>query len=371
MTRSDWQLEWACSWAEILHPHYQAMWHDLYRSADRIAPKSPFQHPNVVRAWAESVYGLDRLTPRFLVARSLRGETVFLPLASPITGPNQGYIKRLMPVGARYFDYHDPIVCAPHSVTPDLTEFWQAFDEDISRKAGNWYDELDLTRLRMSWSDPTQNWILADKAPYLDLAPYACLDEFLKSRSKSLRGDLRRQLRRAQELGTVSYKTHRDVSTTEVEAWITRLEEDRRRRFPGSALPPGYLTSLLHDASQPDGSAHFSALYIGEQAVSWHAGFSDHGVYYWYVPAFDANYSAISPGKIHIMLAIDAAISVRQHTFDFLRGMETYKVGWTDEGVTRLYGRRSLSTKPASTLRRRLAWGLNYLGYAKGALLGK
>lgn len=371
ITSCAWKFQWAESWNEITAPSYLEAWERLYSGQHPLVPRSPFQHPSVVLAWAKSTYGLERLQPRFLTARSDRGDTIFLPLACVRTGFKQGYVKRLQPVGARYFDYHDPILCSTHDDLPDIAAFWIAFDAEVSPRAGTWFDTLDLTRLRIPWSLPDRHgWILADKAPCLNLRNYSDLDALLASRSKSLRGDLRRQMRRAEQEGRLSYKTHLDVSFEEVRKWNARLEADRLNRYPGSALPAHYLDALLLEATSPNGPAYFSALYFDDAPVSWHAGFADQGVMYWYVPAFDPKHSGLSPGKLHLMLAIEDALARGFDTFDFLRGMETYKAGWTDGEVSRLYGRMRISQHPLSAVRHTAARGLNKFGYLKALLKG-
>jgi CelD/BcsL family acetyltransferase involved in cellulose biosynthesis len=280
-------------------------------------------------------------------------------------------MKRLQPVGAGLFDYHDPILHSGRQELPDIDAFWNAFEAEMARRSDTWFDVLDLARLRGPWSLPDHGgWSLADEAPYLDLRPYGDLDALLASRSKSLRYDLRRKMRRAEQHGRVMYKTHLDVPLEEVRHWIARLEADRRKRYPGSVLPARYLDTLLTEAGSPKGPAHFSALYLDDSPVSWHAGLADQGVMYWYIPAFDPEYASLSPGKLHLMLAIGDAIARGFDTFDFLRGLETYKAGWSDE-VSQLYGKIQFSQHPKSTMRRTVAFGLKKLGRLKARLKGR
>lgn len=362
MISDSWTFEWVLSWDEITSHSYVEAWEQLYANRHPLSPRSPFQHPSVVLAWARSVHGLERLQPRFLTARSDRGDTIFLPLAAVRTGAMQGWVKRLQPVGGGLFDYHDPILHSTRRDLPDIASFWSAFEAEMAPRAGSWFDTLDLPRLRSPWALPEHGgWLLADTAPYLSLSHYTDFETFLASRSGSLRGDLHRQMRRAEQKCPVTYRTHLDVSPEELRHWISRLEAERAGRYPGSALPAGYLDTLLSEAGNPTGPCHFSALYLGDTSVSWHAGFADQGVMSWYVPAFDPAHANLSPGKLHLMLAIEDALARGFDTFDFLRGMETYKVGWSDGEVSDLHGTVRTSGHPLSAVRRTAAYGLKKL----------
>ncbi len=359
-----WSFEWACDWNEILHRDYLARWLSLSQG-DVGNPASPFFHPEVVMAWVEGMGGQDRVQPFFLMARSDSGGSAFLPLARLKTGWKQGWVRRLRPAGDRFFDYHDP--CFANARSDEMDMFWQELLPRLQGLEGDWHDELDLPRIRFAHARNDTNWQLSDKSPFVKLDAYADFDAYLRSRPKSLRGDARRQIRRLSETGEVAYRVHDHDSLGEVLDWIPELEREREAKYPGARLPSGYLARLAHGMS-PNSPVHCSSITLDGKSISWHIGFCWQGVMYWYVPIYDAAFSAWSPGKIHLYFAIEDAYRTGVHTFDFLRGQETYKAGWTDSEEFRMYGTRRQALKPSSIARRGTAFALNKLGYARALL---
>lgn len=318
-----WSFSWALAWEEILQEDYRDMWHSIV-TGDDAAVSSPFFHPDVVMAWVESMGGKGRVQPFFLLASSDSGGRAFLPLARMKTGWKQGWIRRLRPAGDRLFDYHDPCLSGT-----ELEDFWTALLDNVRQFEGEWYDELDLPRVRDPQLSAETNWRLSDKAPFVKLDAYADFDAYLRSRPKSLRGDARRQIRRLSETGEVAYRIHDRESLSDVLDWIPKLERERETKYPGARLPTGYLARLAGSMS-PNGPVHCSSITLDGKSISWHIGFRWRGAMYWYVPIYDVAFSAWSPGKIHLYFAIEDAFQTGAHTFDFLRGQETYKAGWTD-----------------------------------------
>lgn len=351
-----WSFKWALDWDEILQEDYRAMWLSLV-SGDDTGVSSPFFHPGVVMAWVESMGGLDRVQPFFLLASSDSGGRAFLPLARLKTGWKQGCIRRLRPAGDRFFDYHDPSLSGTKE-----DGFWPELLDNIRQFEGDWYDELDLPRIRGTHLRDDPNWRLADKAPFVKLDTYADFDAYLQSRPKSLRGDARRQIRRLSETGEVAFRVHDRESLSDVLDWIPDLEREREAKYPGARLPSGYLARLAGSMA-PDGPVHCSSITLDGKSISWHIGFCWRGVMYWYVPIYDSAFSAWSPGKIHLYYAIEDAFRTGVHTFDFLRGQETYKAGWTDSEEFRMYGTGLVSPQLSSSVRLFLAKGMNKLGY--------
>lgn len=353
-----WSFSWALSWEEILQEDYRAAWLSFV-AGDNASGSSPFFHPDVVMAWVESMGGVDRVQPFFLQASSDSGGRAFLPLARLKTGWKQGWTRRLRPAGDRLFDYHDPSLSGAGQ-----EGFWTELLDNIRQFEGNWYDELDLPRVRGTHLSDDTSWQLSDKSPFVKLDAYADFDAYLRSRPKSLRGDARRQIRRLSETGEVAYQVHDHESLSDVLNWIPDLERERQAKYPGARLPAGYLAHLAASMSS-NGPVHCSSITLNGKSISWHIGFCWQGVMYWYVPIYDAAFSAWSPGKIHLYFAIEDAFRTGVHTFDFLRGQETYKAGWTDSEEFRMYGTGIGSLRPASRVRLFLAKGMNKLGYLR------
>ncbi len=359
-----WKFDWTRDWDTILSEDHVRRWRADSAAEDAVTA-SPFFHPDVVCAWLESMGGRNRIQPFFLTARSDSNGHAFLPLARLNVGWKQGGIRRLRPVGDRLFDYHDPIIIGTGQQFPE--ELWAELFHELRRFRGDWFDEFELPRIRHPSAPDAPGWDLSDKAPFVRLDAYASFDAYLASRPKSLRGDVRRQIRRLAEIGEVRYQVHGPEDLDAVLDWIPLLEREREARYPGSRLPSGYLARLAGTMS-PDSPVHCSSITLDGKPVSWHIGFCWQGVMYWYVPIYDPDFATWSPGKIHLYFALEEAFANGVRTFDFLRGMETYKAGWTDAEEFRMYATSLRAEGPASQLRRTMAAGLNQAGYARAWL---
>jgi CelD/BcsL family acetyltransferase involved in cellulose biosynthesis len=98
---------------------------------------------------------------------------------------------------------------------------------------------------------------------------------------------------------------------------------------------PGFHEHIVRQA-QAAGILHISELKFGDTVVSRHLGFYYCNRFYWYMPVYDPVYQNYSPGKIHLYLCILDAITRNGEIFDFLRGVEEYKLQWTEQ-VSQLY----------------------------------
>lgn len=359
---AKWDLQWSTDWREIWSEQYVSKWRSLFNAPGRVGPPSPFYHPSVVQAWLDASGGERAFRPFFLTARSDDGIAVFLPLACRVTGWRQGYVRRLRPAGDHLFDYHDPIVVKESDVSKFNSRFWTEVVRALKPREGAWFDDFQLPRVRDFWIDESTTWLLADKAPFVRLADYASFDDYLRSRTGSLRGDVKRQMRRLGSLGEVSYQTY-DASTLEQALnWSERLEAERGRKYPGARLPEGYLHSLIRRCTGNE-PVHCSALLLNGRDISWHVGFHAQNAMFWYVPMYDPAYAEYSPGKVHLYMALRAAFEEKTSTFDFLRGQENYKTGWTNGEESRMHGLSFDRTTSSSHIRHFSARALNKLGY--------
>jgi CelD/BcsL family acetyltransferase involved in cellulose biosynthesis len=78
----------------------------------------------------------------------------------------------------------------------------------------------------------------------------------------------------------------------------------------------------------------------GDPAAAFY-GFAAKGRTAYYLGGFDPTYERYSPGTMLIAHAVERAVTVdHDHTFDFLRGREAYKLGWgaTEQPLYRWIG---------------------------------
>lgn len=69
----------------------------------------------------------------------------------------------------------------------------------------------------------------------------------------------------------------------------------------------------------------------GARIIGCHYGFRSHETEAFYIGGFDPEWRHLSPGKMLVAEAIDAAIAAGVARFDFLRGSESYKYDWSAE----------------------------------------
>jgi CelD/BcsL family acetyltransferase involved in cellulose biosynthesis len=361
-TSAPWSFEWITSWDEVWGDASLTRWRRLFDEQPPVGYRTPFFHLSFVRAWYEAHGGTKGLRPYFLLARSSSGQEVLFPLVCAVTRWKHGWIRRLKPIGEKYADYHDPIVSGPASGRGNLdTGFWDGFVRELDRRAGAWFDDFGFVRVQEPCCDDSERWISGDVSPYLDISAYSDFEAFMRSRTKSLRGDVKRQIARLGTLGQVEYREYFGGDLLNV-GWASRLEAARGLRYPTAQFPKDFLQSLIRTGST-GGPAHFSSLSVGGREVSWQVGFQVNPVYYWWVPGFDREFASYSPGKIHIYYAIRSAFMNGCIRFDFMRGDEAYKFAWTDSEETRNYRFSLASSHPFSHVRRRLAHETNKLGY--------
>lgn len=260
-----------------------------------------------------------------MLAHSNAGETVFLPLVITHRNWKNAGLSVMHPVGLVEYDYHDPI-----SSTNDLCwdNFWPVFEREIMSRWGKSFDVFRLGGVRSACLPEKQAGTPVDMAPFISLAEFSSTDNFLASLSQSLRGDIRRNLRRLEQLGEVKLRVYAPDEIELAQEALRSLLHHHSGCWPGSYKAPHFHENLLREAL-PAGVLHFSELTVGGKPVSWHWGFCLGVRFYWYMPVYHPEYQTYSPGKVHLFLCIGDAIRHGIQVFDLLRGDEGYKKQWT------------------------------------------
>lgn len=344
-----WRFKWVTEWDEVWSPDFLERW-------ERLCRNSPTAHvffePPLVRAWVESRREIGPLEPRFLAGRHEGGALVFLPLVLMTAGWKGARLRSLVPAGFSEYDYHDPVVVPPPEggKTP---AFW---DDLVRETVARWQREYDVLRidgLRSVSSGGHHVFRPGDVSLRIDLNGFAPGEDCLSRLSRSLRGDIRRQIRRLEEQGEVGLKI---FGKEEIDEALSRLPEMLRRhhrRWPRSYHLPGFHRRLVREGIA-GGVVHLSELTAGGDTVSWHLGMEHRSRFYWYLPVYKGEFQSFSPGKIHLYFALKEAVTRDFTVFDLLRGDEEYKRQWSPETV-RLHELRVGSGGLFSMARRLLA----------------
>lgn len=163
-------------------------------------------------------------------------------------------------------------------------------------------------------------------------------DEYLASRGKLFRRNIRRALRRGNEDGLMIRQVHPDdLSPSDLPEVFLQLILDRHRT--NCAFRHPHTQSLVREVLPPlfsKGSLQAFAIVRKEQIVALDLYLSDsHGLVAWN-GGFLAQIERWSPGSTLIACAVKQAIAMGLDELDFGEGDETYKQLWSNSSyITR------------------------------------
>ena len=343
-----WQFNWVTDWDEIWSEAFAAQWDEWMK----VSPTAHvFFHPTLVRAWIDTYMPLRRIEPRFLVAKH-EGCTVFLPMVLWRKNWKNGFQRVLIPVGYSDYDYHDPII-AGSTDRFSWCDFWANFWTRGLNGIARDFDVVHLTGIREAVSDSKYFRETKDRCPSCDLSNFIDGEAFLSSVGRNLRKSLTRQERRLAEMGEIDYRVFSKVDLPEA---IVSLEEFllvHTEKCPHAYKAPRFHSNLMQ-FGLPAGIVHFSTLNVGGHVAAWHLGFVDSVRFYAYTQAYKPEYALVSPGQILLYYCVQDAIRRKLQVFDYLRGDESYKAGWTNH-ADRLYSFRIASNSFGAGLRNLVA----------------
>lgn len=318
-------FNWITDWDTIYSKTFQAKWLDWSEIAQNT---HVFFHPSLCIAWVETYRPLRNLQPLFCVFKK-NEVLIFLPLVIWKKNWKNVYQKVIVPVGYSDFDYHDPLIIGNVFNEIDKSLFYEQLLTNL--KSNFSFDKIEINGLRVSNSK-----LLVEEqavAPFSDLSMYSDENEFIMSLKTKLRGDLKRQIRRLSEKGTLNMVVHNEKTV-----WASGLEnflKHHSKRWPNAYKAPSFHDNLVN-YSIGSGIVQFSELTVNNETISWHLGFINNDVFYYYMPAANFKWEKYSPGKVHLLMLVNFAINKKFKKFDHLKGEENYKKGWT-ENIQKLY----------------------------------
>lgn len=342
-----WKFDICEDWNIIWGEKYQEQW-------SRLLEESPmahvFFHPSLVKAWVKTYLPLRKLTPIFVFGEDQDSDNkVFMPLVLWRKNWKNAFLRVIIPVGYSDYDYHNPIF---RIVPRDMGPFWGALLNELKSFA---VDAIIIDGIKESCIDTVNPWKQGEACPYLDLSNIKKESDLMSFLKTSLRGDIRRQIRRLTELGDLNFREY--VSFEELNETFPIFISEHSLRWPKAYKAPGFHKNLLIEGL--GGVTHFSTLNIDDKPIAWHLGFEYAGIYYYYMPAGDHEYSKYSPTKIHLYYLIKRAVINGLYKYDHLRGEETYKQGWSN-GVD-LVNSLKLSSNGIGSKIKRMCLNIKYL----------
>jgi CelD/BcsL family acetyltransferase involved in cellulose biosynthesis len=316
----DWKINILIDWNEIFKKSFQGQW---LQYAENAFDSHIFFHPSLGMAWLDTYRPMRKLKPLFCIAEN-DSSVIFMPLVLWTQNWKNAYRKVIVPVGYSDFDYHDPLV--NQQLQPDdWASFYKSLTGALKSKVR--FDAIEITGIRSEIND--KNWSKEnDVALFSDLGPFINTESFLQSLTTSLRGDIRRQIRRISEPGPLilfHYNTVNEALDT-----LPHFLKLHSERWPRAYKAPEFHKNILLNGIE-SGLVDFTSLKCGGKILGYHLGFIYKNRYYYYMPATDPEFENLSPGKVHLYKLVEYAIEKKCQIFDHLRGDESYKSGWTDK----------------------------------------
>lgn len=315
-----WKFNIHTDWNEIWGEEFQSKWNDLLA----VSPTSHvFFHPIVAKVWINTYLPIRKMVPVF-VWGTKGGNEVFLPLVLWHRNWKNAFLKSIVPVGYSDYDYHNPLFRNAVS-NEELIVFWSELMAELQKVGA---DEILIDGITDYCASKSEGWQQGEICPSLNIAEMKGEPDLMTFFSTKLRGDIRRQIRRLNEVAPLEFKQYasgRDVPAEVFDAFM----DAHRKKWPNAYKAPGFHQNLI-DKCSLEGPIHFSTLNVGETVVAWHLGFVFKGTYYYYMPAGNPEYLKSSPVKVHLYHLICSAIEQGYTKYDHLRGDETYKSGWAD-----------------------------------------
>ncbi len=290
-------------------------WHELYVSYGQIL----FQQPAWYHIWWVDFGQPEGWTPHVAVGR-VDGRMVAV---APMAVTRRRGIRLLEWAGVEVFDFQD--VLADPAL--DQAPLWQA----IRRSRG--YDTARMRSMRSgtisrSHLDRFATKMLREDLNYAIELTQQSGERWLAALTSHMRTAYRYNLRRLQRIGLTQLRTAAnldDIATilpglvSQKKAWAAKngvdFDVDRSTKF----------FSDLARQALTDGVLHLSALECEGHPISTHLGFADCSDFYYYLCAYDTEWSRFSPGLLHTMMLVMWATDRGHSRFDFLRGAEDYK----------------------------------------------
>lgn len=283
-----------------------------------------FFHPSLIRAWLKTYVPLRKLTPIYIKAVYDK-TTAYMPLVIWTRNWKHAFLRSLVAIGYSDFDYHDPIIIGDSPDKSTISIFWAELIEFI--KSNFEFDTFSFEGITDGMAIGN-GWEHGEMCPQLNMSDIYDESSLMKFFKTSLRGDLRRQMRRLEEIGPLSFKEYNSWEEIPEETFNSFLLQ-HSLRWPKAYKAPHFHENLIREGLKA-GVVHFSTLSVGDTEIAWHLGFSYLGRYYYYMPAGNQDFLKYSPTKVHLFFLIRRAVEQGYDIFDHLRGEENYKSGWSN-----------------------------------------
>jgi CelD/BcsL family acetyltransferase involved in cellulose biosynthesis len=178
-------------------------------------------------------------------------------------------------------------------------------------------------------------YLVCAQNPFVAIA--GAVTEYLSGTRKRVVQDGRRQLRRLQDLGSVTFTSV--TSETEVAPALDALVtfKSQRRYRHDVAINPFKQTDrrrFLEEVCQATlrrGQLRLELLRLNDVPIAAHVGIVFRDKFYYFLPGFSYSHARYSPGRLLMQRAIELSFQGGLREFDFLNGDELYKHEWSTQ----------------------------------------
>jgi CelD/BcsL family acetyltransferase involved in cellulose biosynthesis len=326
MMSYSWKINVYKTWEEVDN---QKFYRQIEKWLDSDPEPNVFNHPLLIKVWIDIYRKIQKISPLYIVAET-DDIKLFLPLIIWKRNWKNAFIRMIIPVGYSDYDYHNPI--SSKIISEDIyVSFWHTIKEYIYLKFKNEFDIINIPGLckqgiGLEWKNDI------DICPYLDLKRYENYNDYYIKLKKNLRVEINRKKRRISENGNLSLFKYDTLHVDEAIDSMLIFLDQHKKRWPNAYKPEGFHTMLIKYGLSA-GLINYSELRVDNEVINWNLCFLYKQSLYGYMTAFADNkkYIKNAPGSIHLSYLIEDSFESGIHVFDFLRGEEGYKNGWTNE----------------------------------------
>jgi CelD/BcsL family acetyltransferase involved in cellulose biosynthesis len=322
---------------------YRDLWED-FRS------QSGLLHPFFSPCWIDAVqdvYG----NVEVLVFRKGGDICGFLPFQ------RTGW-KTAGPAGGHFVDYQGVIGTGLPLLSPS----------EILATARLEALELDHTVPHAIAWDPS-GWIPSFSPAIRLVEGFPTLTEFWRQRGSAWDTLARKERKLIREKGPWTFTPHLNDPVL-LDQLITWKRLQYRTTGVRDVLATTSDRRLLHRLLQPSidsrsWEARLSVLRCGNQPIALHLGLYEHGIWHYWLPAYDPSWAAYSPGLLLLREMVRHGCDNHGDLFDLGKGSSRYKTDWANTSVPLLEGRLEVGGWVAT--RRSLSGWLRRAARAAGA----
>jgi CelD/BcsL family acetyltransferase involved in cellulose biosynthesis len=159
----------------------------------------------------------------------------------------------------------------------------------------------------------------------LDMPLPSTWDDYLKHLTGKQRHELKRKVRRLNEMGNMAYRTSTDVNAQELETFLELFRNSRNDKADFLTPEMELFFKSIVEAMAGAGFLRLNFMELDGKPVAATLCFDYRNCMYLYNSGYDPEYGWLSAGLLSKALCIQDSISQGKERFDFLKGDEVYK----------------------------------------------